>query len=92
MGDAPPLIPKYIGEVIEFPDGTAYELVNPLATYRSCHDGTPTEARIVLTCRRDGNGGPSDGEYVMKIKIQCAMLDSVNVWCWLTLRLENSWR
>ncbi|KIW83504.1 hypothetical protein Z517_02749 [Fonsecaea pedrosoi CBS 271.37] len=70
MAEAAPVLPCYIDKVVEFPDGTAFELLKPLATYRSCHDGTPAEARIVLTCRPcSGDCSPVD-EYVMKIKIQ----------------------
>lgn len=70
MGDSVPIVPRYIDKIVEFPDGSSFELLKPLATYRSCHDGIPAEARIVLTCRRtDGESAP-DHEYVMKIKIQ----------------------
>ncbi|OAL37465.1 hypothetical protein AYO20_03314 [Fonsecaea nubica] len=69
MAEAAPVLPCYIDKVVEFPDGTAFELLKPLATYRSCHDGTPAEARVVLTCRPcSGDCSPVD-EYVMKIKI-----------------------
>jgi hypothetical protein len=70
MEDHPPIIPNYLNKVVVFPDGSSYELLKPLATYRSCHDGTPAEARIVLTCRRTDNDSSSQDEYVMKIKIQ----------------------
>jgi hypothetical protein len=80
MGDSPPLVPNYIDKIISFADGSSYELLTPLATYRSCHDGTPAEARVVLTCRRtDGDSFPG-AEYVMKIKIQCGQVPSRNLY------------
>ena len=73
MGDSPPSVPSYIDNVVDFSDGTSYKILKPLATYRSCHDGTPAEARIVLTCQacqRSERDASPNGEYVMKIKIQ----------------------
>jgi len=70
MGDNALSIPSYIDSIIGFPDDTSYELLGLLATYRSCHDGTPAEARIVLTCTRKGQDASTVGEYVVKIKIQ----------------------
>ncbi|OCT49265.1 hypothetical protein CLCR_05088 [Cladophialophora carrionii] len=69
MGDSPPVVPGYIDKILKFPDGSSYELLRPLATYRSCHDGTPAEARIVLTCQRTEADSASTDEYVVKIKI-----------------------
>ncbi|OAL25066.1 hypothetical protein AYO22_04943 [Fonsecaea multimorphosa] len=69
MEEAAPILPSYLDKVVEFADGNAYELLKPLATYRSCHDGTPAEARIVLTCRRRHGNSSSEDEYVIKIKI-----------------------
>lgn len=76
MGESAPITPQYIDEIVDFPNGCSYQLLKPLATYRSCHDGTPAEARIVLTCRRMECGSSSDNgqEYVMKIKIQYCLL------------------
>ncbi|KIW91979.1 uncharacterized protein Z519_06961 [Cladophialophora bantiana CBS 173.52] len=70
MEEAAPILPGYLDKIVDFADGNAYELLKPLATYRSCHDGTPAEARIVLTCRRREGDSSSLDEYVMKIKIQ----------------------
>ncbi|KAJ9615747.1 hypothetical protein H2200_001824 [Cladophialophora chaetospira] len=70
MGDSPPIVPNYIDNIVPFPNGTSYELLKPLATYRSCHDGVPAEARIVLTCRQTQGNSSAENEYVMKIKIQ----------------------
>jgi len=70
MGDNSPLVPGYIDNIVKFPDGTSYQLLASLATYRSCHDGTPAEARIVLTCRPTEADSSSRNELVMKIKIQ----------------------
>ncbi|OQV09065.1 hypothetical protein CLAIMM_13243 [Cladophialophora immunda] len=70
MEEAAPILPRYLDKVVDFADGNSYELLKPLATYRSCHDGTPAEARIVLTCRRLNENSSSEDEYVMKIKIQ----------------------
>jgi len=70
MEEADPTLPPYLDKVVEFADGNAYELLNSLATYRSCHDGTPAEARMVLTCRHCQGNSPSEDEYVVKIKIQ----------------------
>ncbi len=71
-------LPSFLDPVVDFPDGVCYELAKPLATYRSCQDGTPFEARMVFTCRRRGGGRTSssgrgtDEEFVMKIKVQYA--------------------
>jgi hypothetical protein len=76
MEDSPPIVPGYIDKIVKFTDGSSYELLKPLATYRSCHDGTPAEARIVLTCRRTEADTSSTDEYVVKIKIQYCELSA----------------
>lgn len=67
---SPLLIPKYIDPVVDFADRVSYELLKVLATYRSCHDGVPAEARIVLSCCQRRGDSRSLDEFVMKIKVQ----------------------
>lgn len=86
MGDAPISVPNYIDEVIVFPSGAAYERLQPLTTFRQCHDGVPAEARMVFTCRRRKDDGEANGpappsdvddeeEFVIKIKVRSALAD-----------------
>lgn len=71
--------PVFLEKAVLFPDGTSYELLKPLTNFRSCHDGTPAEARIVFTCRRTDqnsvqqrhqNGDLGEDQFVMKVKVQ----------------------
>ena len=68
MGEAHGSIPAFIDRTVQFSEGESYELLQPLATFRHCHDGIPAEARVVFTCKRMDDS-VSD-EFVMKIKIQ----------------------
>ena len=68
MGEIQGSIPAYIDSIVNFSAEESYELLQPLATFRHCHDGTPAEARMVFTCRRVENA--SSDEFVMKIKVQ----------------------
>ncbi|KAK5306451.1 hypothetical protein LTR99_002142 [Exophiala xenobiotica] len=64
-------IPPYIDRIVDFDDGKSYELLQPLTTFRHCHDGTPPEARMVFVCRQRARadvGGTQ--EYVVKVKIR----------------------
>ena len=65
--------PAFIPKVVDFPEGTSYELLQPLTDFRKNQDGTPTESRILFTCRQkrpDLLQQPSDNEFVVKIKVQ----------------------
>jgi hypothetical protein len=64
--------PDFIPKVIEFPGGVSYELTQPLTNFKSCHDGTPAESRIVFICRQINQGTSKDDgrEFVVKIKVQ----------------------
>jgi hypothetical protein len=73
MADIDEPIPVFIKKEIKFPDGHIYQLQRPLTNYRSCHDGTPQEARMVFICTRSSLATP-DEEFVMKIKVQSAFL------------------
>ncbi len=71
--DGQPL--SFLDKAIDFPDGNTYELLKPVTNFKSCHDGTPAEARILFTCRKSSpksSSSTSDGdeEYIMKIKVQ----------------------
>jgi len=63
-------IPPYIDRIIEFDDGKSYELLQPLTTFRHCHDGTPPEARMVFICRLREQADAGTQEYVVKVKIR----------------------
>lgn len=64
--------PEFIPKVIQFPGEISYELSQPLTEFKSCHDGTPAESRIVFTCKQNKPGQSDDGreEFVVKIKVQ----------------------
>ncbi|KIW16656.1 hypothetical protein PV08_03844 [Exophiala spinifera] len=64
------VVPSFIDKIIHFDDGASYELLEPLTTYRQCHDGTPPEARIVFTCKQTGQRDVGPQEYIMKIKVR----------------------
>lgn len=62
-------VPAFLDKRVEFPDGQSYELLQPLTNYRSCHDGTPQEARMVFLCKQIGPLA-SEVEFVVKVKVQ----------------------
>ncbi|KAJ9651315.1 hypothetical protein H2198_009409 [Neophaeococcomyces mojaviensis] len=67
MSAAAEPIPAFLdNKTVDFPDGTCYVLLDPLTNYRSCHDGTPSESRMVFACKSAAN----DEEYIMKVKVQ----------------------
>ncbi|KEF59085.1 uncharacterized protein A1O9_03929 [Exophiala aquamarina CBS 119918] len=63
-------MPSFLDRVVEFSDGISYQLLQPLTTFRHCHDGTPAEGRIVYTCSRIDSSIACSDEYIMKIKAQ----------------------
>ena len=67
MADEP--VPEFIPQTVTFSSGETFELVEALTNYRSCHDGTPFEARIVFRCRRTSEE-TSNEELIMKVKVQ----------------------
>ncbi|KAK5087852.1 hypothetical protein LTS08_008375 [Lithohypha guttulata] len=69
MAGAEEPVPDFIEQTITFQDGQSFEILKPLTNYRSCHDGTPKEARMVFTCRRISPDASTE-EYVMKVKTQ----------------------
>ncbi|KAK5941244.1 hypothetical protein PMZ80_006521 [Knufia obscura] len=62
-------VPIFLDKHVNFPNGRIYELLQPLTNYRSCHDGTPQEARIVFLCK-ETEPQPLQDDFVMKIKVQ----------------------
>lgn len=61
-------VPAFLDPTVEFPGGTTYELLDPLTNYRSCHDGTPLEARMVFLAARTS---PQTSEtFIIKVKVQ----------------------
>jgi len=72
MGSADASLPEFVDKVILLPDGSSYELLQPLTNFKSCHDGTPAESRIVYTCKqiRPETSGVGLEEFVVKIKVQ----------------------
>lgn len=69
-GNPGPKLPSFVDRVVDFQDGISYELLKTLATYRSCQDGTPFEARMVFTCKQTSGSALASEEFVMKIKVQ----------------------
>lgn len=67
MADEP--VPEFVPRQVTFSSGDTFELVKPLTNYRSCHDGTPFEARIVFTCRRVSDEASTE-DLIMKVKFQ----------------------
>lgn len=72
MVEANDAVPAFLDRVINFPEGSSYEIVRPLTDFRKCHDGTPAEARVVVICRLISPSSQHDAgeEFVMKIKVQ----------------------
>ncbi|RVX74058.1 hypothetical protein B0A52_01890 [Exophiala mesophila] len=68
MGDANVHLPAFLPKTVEFAPGLSYELLQPITTFRQCHDGSPAEGRIVLTCKRIQDGEVNSLEYIIKIK------------------------
>lgn len=74
----------FLSNIIHFPtENLSFELLKPVTNFKSCHDGTPSEARVVFTCRKvqsgttsvagsESEGKQDDGaeEFIMKIKVQ----------------------
>lgn len=72
MGDADIHFPAFLSKTVEFAPGVSYELLQPITTFRHCHDGAPAEGRIVLTCRRIQDNKVNLPEYIIKIKARSA--------------------
>jgi hypothetical protein len=72
MGSTDGSCPEFIAKVIEFPGGISYQLSQPLTNFKSCHDGTPAESRIVFICKQvqSDQSGDHEKEFVVKIKVQ----------------------
>lgn len=72
MGEVEQPLPPFLTRKLDFSDGSAYELLRPLTSLRSCHDGTPRESRIVFICRRiePKLQDNQSQEFVAKIKVQ----------------------
>jgi hypothetical protein len=68
MTSSTPPSPEFLDKVVDFPDGTSYDLLYPLTTYKTCHQGTPLEACVVYTCKQLDK--ETSQEYVMKVKVQ----------------------
>jgi len=69
MADSIEPLPAFLDTHVQLPDGRSYELLQPLTNYRSCHDGTPQEARMVFICKQRGSQLLAE-EFVMKVKVQ----------------------
>ena len=76
MEDIDGLALPFLSRTVNFPEDVSYELLNPLTNFKSCHDGTPVEARILFACRQSSSSGSTsqtvtnDDERIMKIKVQ----------------------
>ena len=74
MGSVDEALPPFLAslKIVNFPDGTSFELLEPITTFRHCHDGSPREARIVYRCKRaKAASAPDDeDEFIMKLKVQ----------------------
>lgn len=75
MEDIDGLALPFLSRIVDFPEDVSYELLNPLTNFKSCHDGTPAEARILFACRQSSSGLTSqtvmnDEERIMKVKVQ----------------------
>ena len=79
MEDIDGLPLPFLTKIIDFPDGITYELLKPITNFKSCHDGTPAEARILFTCRQTSQSSSpmashseseEHPEYIVKIKAQ----------------------
>jgi hypothetical protein len=70
----------FLTKVVSFPnEHLSFELIKPVTNFKSCHDGTPSEARVLFTCRKvptaagtthETQKSSSDEEFIMKIKVQ----------------------
>ena len=78
MAEAEASCPAFIDKVLDFPEGISYELLQPLTDFRKNQDGTPTEGRILFTCRQIMPDLPqhSKNEFVVKIKVQYVALQT----------------
>lgn len=73
MAGTDALLPNYINPVVTFSAGSSYKAISNLASYRICHDGSPAEARVVLSCHEQRQGLSSethDETLILKIKVQ----------------------
>ena len=68
MEDTEGLPLPFLSKTLHFPDHN-YELLKPLTNFKSCHDGTPPEARILFTCRPTSPSSKSE-TCIVKIKVQ----------------------
>lgn len=64
--------PSFLPKLIKCSDQVSYELLDVLAEYRICHDGSPTESRIVCRGRQNGKSRDYDDaeSVIVKIKVQ----------------------
>jgi hypothetical protein len=69
MPDVDEAVPAFLKKEIRFANGQTYMLQRALNDYRSCHDGTPQEARIVFICTLVDDSS-SKKDFIMKIKVQ----------------------
>ena len=72
MEDTEGLPLPFLPRTIHFPNhnNTSYDLLKPLTNFKSCHDGTPPEARILFTCRPTSPISSSPETCIVKIKVQ----------------------
>lgn len=56
-------------KIVDFPDGSSFEMLEPLTNFRKNQDGTPAEGRILFTCKQT-TGPQTDTELVAKVKVQ----------------------
>ena len=74
MEDSEGLSLPFLTKSTDFPGGVTYQLLQPLTNFKSCHDGTPAESRVVFSCRRLSSSSQQNGdggeEYIMKVKVQ----------------------
>lgn len=61
-------VPDFIDRIVQFPDNKTFELTEPLTNFRSCHDGTPAESRMVFLANQIEP--PSPEQFVVKVKVQ----------------------
>jgi hypothetical protein len=71
MEDIDGLPLPFLPSTISLRNNITYTLLKPLTNFKSCHDGTPSEARILFTCRQStAPANTPDNELIVKIKVQ----------------------
>jgi len=68
---------RFKGQVVTFPDGTRWQLLEPLSNIKLQQVNAPCEGTQVFTCKCLDESRWSNGEAVMKVKFQYVLRNQI---------------